>query len=150
LNVLLKRRILSPWLLSTLVMGVLSYVWHGLALTDISDLRMNLWLYLGLSSLAYLGIALVLTLVIQAAIIREWISMKQAFHVKTMMVGACMGVLVYLLLLVTGLSFADHGIQHVVVDLVWQVIEQAIGGLMVGLGIVYDLHRNFMEAERAG
>ncbi len=148
-EVLLKRRILFPWLLSSLVMAGISYVWHGLALTDISDLRMDLGLYLGLSGLAYLFIGLLLTLAIHLCIAREWISLKVGFPLKSMLVGSGIGVLIYLVVLLSGLSFASHGIQHVVVDLIWQVIEQAIGGLMVSLGIVYDMHRSFMEAERA-
>lgn len=138
-----------PWLLSAVVMAAISYAWHGLALTDISDLRMDLWHYLGLSTVAYLLIGLGLTLAIHLGIAREWISLKTGFPWKSMLAGAIMGVLIYGVVLASGLSFASHGIQHVVVDLVWQVVEQAVGGLMVSLGIIYDLHRSFMEAERA-
>src|SRR5690606_31080492 len=145
-NVLFKRRILYPWFLSALVMAGISYAWHGLALTDISDLKVDLWVYLGLSSVAYLLIALVLTLIIHLGIAKEWISLKTGFHWKTMTVGAVVGVTIYLVVLLSGLSFASHGIEHVVVDLIWQVVEQAVGGLMVSLGIIYDLHRSFMEA----
>jgi hypothetical protein len=106
------------------------------------------WLYLGLSSLAYLCIGLILTLTIHFLIAREWLSLKTAFQLKAMLVGGGIGVPVYLVMLLSGLSFASHGIEHVVVDLIWQIIEQAIGGLMVSLGIIYDLHRSFMEAER--
>lgn len=144
-----RRRILFPWLLSAVVMMGISYAWHGLALTDISDLKIELWLYLVLTGLAYLFIGLVLTLAVHLLIEREWISMKSAFPMKTMFTGTIAGVGVYLVALASGLSFAGHGIQHAVVDLLWQIIEQGIGGLMVGLGIVYDLHRSFMEAERA-
>lgn len=146
---LFKRRILFPWLLSAVVMFVISYVWHGITLTDISDLRMELWLYLLLSGLAYLVIGLLLTLGVHFLLAREWIIMKNAFPMKSMLAGAGAGVVVYMVILASGLSFASQGIQHAVVDLLWQVVEQAVGGLMVGLGIVYDLHRNFMEAERA-
>lgn len=146
---LFKRRILFPWLLSAIVMMAISYAWHGLALTDIMDLKIELWLYLVLTGLAYLVIGLLLTLGVHFLIAREWISMKTAFPVKTMFAGAAAGVVVYLFALVSGLSFASHGIQHAVVDLLWQLVEQGIGGLMVGLGIVYDMHRSFMEAEQA-
>lgn len=130
-------------------MMALSYAWHGLALTDIADLKMDLWLYLVLTGLAYLIIGLVLTLGVHFLLAREVITMKTAFPLKTTFVGLVAGVGVYLIALVSGLSFASHGLQHAVVDLLWQVIEQGIGGLMVGLGIVYDLHRSFMEAEQA-
>ena len=38
--------------------------------------------------------------------------------------------------------------MHIVVDILWQMLEQALGGLMVSLGI-YDMHRAFLEHERA-
>ncbi|MBP8822478.1 MAG: hypothetical protein KBH07_02395 [Flavobacteriales bacterium] len=144
-----KRRFLVPWLLSTVAMAGLSYAWHGWALNDVADLRMGLQKYLGISALVYLMLALVLTLLVHIMLVREWVSLKGAFPVKAMMVGAAFGTVVYLLVLLSGLSFADQGMHHVVVDLLWQVAEQGAGGLMVGLGVVYDLHRSFMEAERA-
>jgi hypothetical protein len=37
---------------------------------------------------------------------------------------------------------------HVLVDVLWQMVEQGIGGLAVSLGIIYDLHQRFLEQER--
>jgi TRAP-type mannitol/chloroaromatic compound transport system permease small subunit len=64
-------------------------------------------------------------------------------------VGAVVGFMVYLLVFTLGMSFASHALRHVVVDVLWQMFEQAIGGLLVSLGIIYDMHRSFLEAERA-
>jgi TRAP-type mannitol/chloroaromatic compound transport system permease small subunit len=57
---------------------------------------------------------------------------------------------VYLVIFVLGMSFAKNGMAHVVVDIIWQMVEQSIGGLMVSLGIIYDMHQRFIEQERAG
>ncbi|MBS1569553.1 MAG: hypothetical protein JST45_08930 [Bacteroidetes bacterium] len=135
--------------MSAVVMFGISALWHGWALTDLSELKVNLSTYLLLSGSAYLIIALGLVLLVRLCIIREWISLKWGFPWKGMAIGAVSGILVYLVILLSGLSFANHGFQHVVVDLLWQVVEQAVGGLMVSLGIIYDLHRSFMETEQA-
>lgn len=127
----------------------LSYVWHGVALTDISELRMDMPTYLGLTGLAYLLIGLGLVLVVRFCIGRELISLKSGFPLMSMVVGGAAGFVVYLTMFASGMSFASHGLQHVLVDALWQIFEQAIGGLMVSLGIIYDMHRSFMEAERA-
>jgi hypothetical protein len=37
----------------------------------------------------------------------------------------------------------------VVVDILWQMVEQGLGGLIVSLGLIYDMHRSFLESERA-
>ncbi len=126
----------------------ISYVWHGLALTDISELKIDLSIYLVLSGLAYLVIGFALVMLIHLGIGREWISLKSSFPLRCMIAGACAGVVIYLIIFVSGLSFASYGMQHVVVDALWQMFEQAIGGLMVSLGLIYDMHRTFMEAER--
>src|SRR5690606_28236810 len=98
---------------------------------------------------AYLLIALVLTLIIHLGIAKEWISLKTGFHWKTMTVGAVVGVTIYLVVLLSGLSFASHGIEHVVVDLALHVLEPAVGGLLVRGGLIYDRPGSVMPAERA-
>jgi hypothetical protein len=47
------------------------------------------------------------------------------------------------------MSFAKAGAVHVVIDALWQMLEQGVGGLVVSLGLIYDMHRRFMENERA-
>lgn len=130
-------------------MYAVSAAWHGWALTDLTELKIGLNMYFLFSGIAYLLLGLVLTLLIRLFILREWISMKQGFPWKAMLIGAGAGVGVYVVMFISGLSFTNHGLQHVAVDALWQVGEQAIGGLMVSLGVIYDLHRSFMEAEQA-
>ncbi len=127
----------------------ISALWHGVALTDLSEMKIGMNTYFMLSAGAYLIIALALVLFIRLCIVREWISLKSGFPWKAMGIGAVAGIIVFLVILLSGLSFASHGFQHMVVDMLWQVLEQAIGGLMVSLGVIYDLHRLFMEAEQA-
>lgn len=127
----------------------LSFLWHGLALTDLKELHIGLWAYCVLSGIAYLLLGILLLMLIRYGLFREWINMKQGFPWTGMLVGAVVGLAVYGVILLSGLSFADHGMQHVMADALWQMFEQAVGGLMVALGIIYDLHRSFMEAEQA-
>ncbi len=127
----------------------LSYVWHGLALTDLQELRIPHALYFVLSGLVYLLIGLGLTVAVHQCVIHEWISLKRAFPLMSMLLGAVVGFIVYLLVFILGMSFAGHQMLHIVVDILWQMVEQAMGGLMVSLGIIYDMHRSFLEAERA-
>ena len=143
-----RRRILLPWLLSAAVMYGLSYLWHGFMLTDLQELRIPLSLYMILAGLVYLIIGLLLTFATHQAIMHDWISLKRGFPFMAMLLGAVVGFVVYLLVFILGMSFAKHGVEHVVVDILWQMVEQALGGLMVSLGIIYDMHRNFLEAEK--
>lgn len=143
-----RRRILLPWLLSAFVMYGLSYLWHGIVLTDLDEIHIPVTLYLILSGLVYVIIGIGMTVAVHQAIIHEWISLKRGFPLMAMLLGAAIGFVVYLLVFILGVSFAKHGLEHVVVDVLWQMVEQALGGLMVSLGIIYDLHRSFLEAEK--
>lgn len=143
-----RRRILLPWLLSAFVMYGLSYLWHGIVLTDLDEIHIPVTLYLILSGLVYMIIGIGMTVAVHQAIMHEWISLKRGFPLMAMLLGAAIGFVVYLLVFILGVSFAKHGLEHVVVDVLWQMVEQALGGLMVSLGIIYDLHRSFLEAEK--
>jgi len=127
----------------------LSYAWHGLMLSDLQDLQIPKALYFVLAALVYLLLGLGLTMATHKAVQYEWISLKVAFPMMTMALCAAIGFVVYLVIFVLGMSFAKHGAMHVVVDVLWQMFEQAVGGLVVSLGIIYDMHHRFLEEERA-
>lgn len=146
---LLRRFILLPWLLSSFTMFGLSYVWHGLVLSDLQEIRIPMPLYFVLAGVVYLLLGLALTFGVHKAVQYEWISLKKAFPFTSMLLGSVMGFAVYLVIFVLGMSFAKGGTVHMVVDALWQMVEQAVGGLMVSLGIIYDMHQRFLEQERA-
>jgi hypothetical protein len=146
---LLQRHILAPWFAAAVTMFGMSYVWHGIALTDLEELRIPLTLYFLLAGLVYIGLGLLLTFAVHEAIRREVISLKHAFPFAAFLLGAVVGFCVYLVIFVLGMTFTKHGMMHFVVDILWQMAEQALGGLAVSLGIIYDMHKRFLEQERA-
>lgn len=145
---LFRRYILLPWLLSAVVMFVLSYVWHGVILKDLQDIRIPLTLYLTLAGIVYLVIGLGLTIATHKALEHEWIDLKGAFPFTAFLLGAAGGFFVYLVIFVLGMSFTKSGLVHVVADVIWQMVEQGVGGTMVSLGIIYDIRQRFLEEER--
>ena len=144
---LLQRHILLPWLASAVLMFGLSYIWHGVVLKDLIELKIPLSLYLVLAGLVYLLIGLALPWIVHKLLEKEWLSLKDGFPFRCLMVGSVMGFTVYLLVFVLGLSFADHGMVHVLADAIWQMTEQGLGGLAVSAGIIFDLHKKFLEEE---
>ncbi len=146
---LLQRRILVPWLASTLVMYGLSFLWHGIALNDLRELKIPMGLYVALSAVAYLLIGLGVTFAMHQSIQHQWIGIRQGFPLKGLLLGAVFGFVVYLIAFIFGMSFTDRKVMHILVDVLWQMVEQGFGGLVVSLGIIYDLHQGFLENERA-
>lgn len=146
---LLQRRILAPWIASTLVMYALSFLWHGIALNDLRELRIPMFMYVVLSAVVYMLIGLGQTFCMHLAIQHHLIGIRQGFPFKGLLFGAVFGFLVYLIAFIFGMSFVDGKVMHILVDVLWQMVEQGMGGLLVSLGIIYDLHQGFLENERA-
>lgn len=142
------RHIYVPWLFSSILMFLLSYLWHGIILSDLQELGIPKTLYLVLSAMLYILIGFALTLAVHKAIQYEFISLKGAFPFMSFLLGAAVGFVVFLVIFVLGFSFTKHGVVHVVVDILWQMLEQGLGGLAVSLGIIYDMHQRFLEQER--
>ncbi len=136
-------------MLAFIAMYGLSYLWHGVLFSDLRDLKIPFGLYLSLAALVYAIISAGITVAVNQAIVHEWIKLKAGFPFMSFLVGAVIGFVVYLFVLVLGLSFAESGMVHVVVDVLWQMLEQGVGGLMVSLGVILDLRWNFLEVEKA-
>lgn len=143
-----ERRFLLPWIGSTLLMFGLSCLWHGVALNDLREVRTPLPLYFTLSALVYVLIGLGMTVVMHQAIAHDWIKIRHGFPLMGMLMGAIFGFVVFLIAFIFGMSFTDKQAIHIVVDVLWQMLEQGLGGLTISLGIIYDLHQNFLENER--
>lgn len=121
-----RTRYLVAFLLSTAVMMLSSLLWHGILLNDLRNIPQPEVLFFSLWALLYLGIGLGLTLAINL------LSSNFKFSIKPWLVGALVGFFLYLIAFVLGISFKTNGAEHIVVDFLWQMIEQGIGGAVVG------------------
>lgn len=147
MGAILRRGFLVPWLAASVVMFGMSYLWHGLLLTDLEELTMPLWLYLLLAGIVYLVIGFLLTMLIDQALLHNWIKLKKGFPLVSFLVAGVLGFFLYLLVVVMGNSFSDHGAKHVMIDILWQMLEQGVGGLCVAFGIIYDVRKIQVEME---
>lgn len=123
---LLKKRFFIAWGLSVFVMICLSFLWHGLLLNDLIHIPQPHFLFYSLGLLAYSVIGFTLTFVY------VYLSMGIGIRMKGGLMGTALGFFIYLIAFVFGLSFKGTGTEHVVVDFIWQMIEQGIGGGVVG------------------
>jgi hypothetical protein len=130
---LLKKRFFVAWGLSVLVMISLSFLWHGLLLNDLIHVPQPYALFYTLGFLTYLVIGFALTFVF------VYLSMGIGIRMKGGLMGMTLGFFIYLIAFIFGISFKGTGTAHVVVDFIWQMIEQGIGGGVVGF--VYAMAR---------
>lgn len=117
----------ASWIACSMSMFLLSYLWHGVVLNDFIKLSYPVDVFLVISSLVYLGIGFVITVL--TYILKH---LKDSFKYG-IAVGAAVGISLYAVAFVMGLSFnAAVDMKMIAFDLSWQVFEQGVGGVMCG------------------
>ncbi len=138
---MLKGSFIFSWLSSAGLMFGLSYLWHGVILNDLVGLPVPLAYYLTLLSIVYLVVAFVLTFIF------NYTSIGEGFTYKGMCIGGALGFFIYLIAFTLGVSFSTNMVEHIVVDFLWQMIEQGVGGGWVGLIFLFAKRRAQMLEE---
>jgi protein-S-isoprenylcysteine O-methyltransferase Ste14 len=137
------------WILSSLTMFGLSYIWHGIILNDYAILAYPFQIYLVSAAVVYLVIGFLLTRIFIAEFL-DRISDKAI--PRGLAAGAALGIIVYMVALVVGVTFnSGMELKYLLLDVVWQTAEQCLGGLVVGLVylLVYEFIPLPMEQEEA-
>jgi hypothetical protein len=137
------KRFFLSWLYSSLAMYSLFYCWHGLLLNDFAALDFPKNAFLLVSLLIYLVIGLGMVFVFSSTKLERW---KNNLPLKGLIIGAIIGVILYLFSLVIGISFSKNmSIKYILFDLTWQLIEQGIGGAVIGLCYTYLRKESFSK-----
>lgn len=121
-----KRFVISV-LISAFIMFVLSFFWHGIFLNDFKNINYNFILFAALAAIVYIVIALALNFVLY------YIKAGDNLFGKPILAGAALGFFIYLVVFVMGLSYHVRGIEHIIIDFGWQMVEQAVGAMAVAL-----------------
>lgn len=136
---MISKRFFISCLASSLIMFILSYVWHGIILTDFSRLSYSKHLFLFFAALVYLIIGFVVAKSIDFKILEKHFKRKPIL--RGAISGAICGVAFFLIATVVGVSFSTGSkLENMLLDVTWQTIEQTIGGVVVGLThiFIYD------------
>ncbi len=127
---ILKRRFFFSWILSSLLMFGLSYLWHGVITTDLQKINYPIGIFLGSAGIVYFVLGFLLTKIYQSRTLSKRYG-KQPFN-KGLIAGAGFGFVLFLVVLVLGVSFGQsRTLEFMLIDLGWQVSEQMFGGLVV-------------------
>lgn len=134
-----KQKILS-WLVSSLVMYLISYWWHGIFTFDLAKMTLGIKVYLICAAPAYLFIGFL----VSKAIDLKFFEKIENVFMRGIVAGGLTGFLIYILSFVVDIPFAKMiEMKHLILNIAWQVVEQGIGGLIAALVIfaVPDYHR---------
>jgi hypothetical protein len=125
------KRFFLGWIFSSIIMFACSYVWHGLVLNDYALITYPMGIYLISAGIVYLVIGFLLNRIFVAEFIDRF---SEKVIGRGLLSGVTLGVLVYMIALVVGVTFTK-GLdpKYMLLDVLWQAIEQSVGGLIVGL-----------------
>lgn len=128
-------RFYISWIVSAIIMYGAFYLWHGVFLNDLTRISFSKTLFLVLAALVYLIISIVLYKLFES----EFLSNKIQNPVsKGLISGLILGFVLFAVVTVLGISFTKSiSIEYIALDFVWQIFEQALGGVIVGLGKVF-------------
>ncbi len=124
---MMNQKLLYSWLSATSVMFVLSYFWHGYLLNDLDQVSQPIPVFLALAAVVYLVIGLAVAFVFQA------LNIEEKIITKGITFGVAVGFFLYLIAYVLGVSFKADGVEHIVIDFAWQMVETGAGGLVVAV-----------------
>lgn len=129
------KKFVISWFASAIVMFVFSYIWHGVMLNDVNMIRYPFGLFLLFASIVYLVAG---ALVAKVYTLEFFSRFAKHPFIKGLLVGALCGILLYIISIVVGVSYTKTlSREYMLIDITWQMIEQAIGGFVVGVVHVF-------------
>lgn len=134
---------LISWLLGAMSMFGISFVWHGVILNDLMAIPYPLSFFMGLCAIVYLFVSFLIAFSI------EYLGIEEQHLPKGVGIGSILGFFLYLIAFTLGVSFQAQGTEHIVVNFLWQMIEQGVGGAMIGLVLLLDQRRAKVMGEES-
>ena len=140
---MLNLRFFVGWIMSAIVMYAAFYTWHGVLSTDFYRIQYPKGIFMVFSAVAYLVISFVLFKVYE---LKFWKKVTHNLFAKGLFSGVLLGFLLFAIVTVLGVGFSQgHSLKILCIDLVWQLIEQTLGGMIVALAHLFVFVPEFEE-----
>ncbi|MES2131269.1 MAG: hypothetical protein V4506_02910 [Bacteroidota bacterium] len=131
-------RFFVSWIVAAVLMYGAFYFWHGIFLNDLNRITFSKVLFLFLAALVYLIISYVLYRTFETKIL---VNLITAPLLRGAVSGILLGLVLFSIITVLGISFTKHiSMKYLVADCAWQVAEQLVGGIIIGIGksVLYE------------
>ena len=126
------------WILSSLVMFSLSYLWHGIFLNDFARLSYPKEIFLTGSIITYLILGFLITKIFLMPFPK---SIAKNPLLRGVISGVLLGCATYIVSLVVGVSFSTTLTpKYILFDMLWQTLEQTCGGITVAIVYISIIH----------
>lgn len=133
-NMRFTFRFFVSWIVAAAAMYTAFYVWHGMILNDFKHIKFPYTWFLLFSSIAYLAISFISYRVFETKVLAKIDSLVVRGLVSALIVG----ISLFAILTVLNISFTKNATSfYLLIDFVWQIIEQFVGALFIILGKVF-------------
>ena len=121
----------------------LSYLWHGVILNDFARLSYPKEIFFTGAVITYLILGFLVTNVFFMKFPR---SIAKKPLLRGMISGVLLGIATYVVTLVIGISFSTSlTTEYILIDMLWQAIEQMFGGVTVAFVYISIYEGNPVE-----
>ncbi len=139
----LNTRFFVSWILGSVLMYILFYMWHGVFLNDFKKINFPFTWLIIFTSIAYITISFLLYAVYESKPMKNIFN----FFVRGIFSGLLVGFVIFVISTVVTISISRNlSAQHLMLDCAWQMVEQTFGGLLLGLVKVFVTDHRTEEA----
>jgi hypothetical protein len=139
----LNLRFFAAWILSSIVMFSLFYMWHGFFLNDFKRLNFPIIWFVVFAAVTYLILSFGLIFFFESQLMRK----IDNFTFRGVLCGGILGFSLFMIMTVLHISFTQNlSARYLLLDCAWQMAEQIFGGIVVALCRIFIPS---MEHERA-
>ncbi len=138
-----NTRFFVSWILGSIIMYALFYMWHGVFLNDFKKINFPLTWLLIFTAIAYVTISFLTYAVYESKPMKNIYN----FFVRGITAGALVGFIIFVVSTVVTISISRNlSAKHLVFDCIWQITEQTIGGIVMAVVKVFVIDFSHEEA----
>ena len=139
-----SKRVFISLIASAIIMLSISYLWHGVVLNDFNLHGYPAGYYFLFKAGVYLIIGLIMSKAIELKILDK--EYKHRPVAKGVVVGLICGFAFFLVLTIKSIgSPVSIPFSHHLLNLAWQLLEQMIGGIVVGFCSIFFYDSDSVE-----
>lgn len=139
----LGLRFFLSWIISAIVMFTLFYVWHGVFLNDFKRIQFPIVWFVLFAALTYLIFGAGIYFLYESQVMKK----VSNFILRGLICGVIAGFSLFMIATIVNISLTKHlSLNHLLIDCVWQMTEQAIGAMIV---VVFKILIHEPQVEQA-
>lgn len=121
-------RFFASWILSSIVMFTLFYVWHGIFLNDFKRIQFPMSWFITFAAISYLLFGAGMYFLFESHIMKK----LENIFLRAIVCGIIAGFSLLMIATVINISITKHlSAQHLLMDGIWQIGEQTVGAMVV-------------------